>query len=203
VSGPANINSIEVLARLKLAVDTFREEANEALGGAAMVIQRYIDWIEHDRVKHWENQIRRGWERIAEAQAELERCQLLAMDGERKTCHDEKQALDLAKRRLRRAEEQLEAVRHWRGKLQHEILEYRARAGQLGNWIEAEQPKAAAALGRMFASLSAYVEMQAPQDDGPAQVTSMARDADASTKTAPPATSDDQSGNQRAEDNRS
>ncbi|MCK6574517.1 hypothetical protein L6V77_25845, partial [Myxococcota bacterium] len=35
------------------------------------VIQRYVDWIEHDCVKHWQNQVRVGWEKIAEARADL------------------------------------------------------------------------------------------------------------------------------------
>jgi hypothetical protein len=165
MSESAHITSIDVLGRFKLAMQKFRDEAGESLSGAQMVIQRYVDWIEHDCVKHWQNQVRVGWEKIAEARADLERCQSLAMDGERKTCHDEQEALDQAKRRLRRAEEQLEAVRHWRNKIQHEAAEYQARAGQLGGWLETDHPKSIAALERMQASLAAYVAMQAPTNE--------------------------------------
>ena len=187
----AHITSIDVLARFKLAMQKFRDEAGEALGGAAMVIQRYVDWIEHDCVKHWQNQVRIGWEKIAEARADLERCQALAMNGERKTCHEEQEALDAAKRRLRRAEEQLETVRHWRNKIQHETSEYQARAGQLGGWLETEQPKAIAALERMHETLAAYVAMQAPTAEvstsGSGDATGMARDADTGASSTTPA----------------
>jgi len=160
----ANVRSIAVLERVRHAMQAFGEDAGQALSMAAMVIARYLDWIEHDRVKYWENQVRRGFEQIAECRADLERCESLALEGQRKTCHEEKEALDAAKRRLRRAEEQLEAVRHWRNKLQHEVAEYRARVGQLGGWLESDHPKAVAALERMHASLLAYVEMQAPSE---------------------------------------
>lgn len=181
MSESAHITSIDVLARFKVAVQKFRDEAGEALSGAQMVIQRYVEWIEHDCVKHWQNQVRIGWEKIAEARADLQRCQALAMEGERKTCHEEQEALDMSKRRLRRAEEQLEAVKQWRNKLLHEVAEYQARAGQLGGWLETEHPKSLAALERMYASLSAYVTMQAPTDEASASGVSsdvgVARDA--------------------------
>lgn len=103
------------------------------------------------------------------------------MEGERKTCHEEQEALDMSKRRLRRAEEQLEAVKQWRNKLLHEVAEYQARAGRLGGWLETEHPKSLAALERMYASLSAYVAMHAPTDEAAASGLSsdagMARDA--------------------------
>jgi hypothetical protein len=191
MSESAHITSVDVLGRFKLAMLKFRSDAGDALGGAQMVIQRYLDWIEHDCVKHWQNQVRVGWEKIAEARADLERCQSLAMDGERKTCHDEQLALDAAKRRLRRAEEQLEAVRHWRNKIQHEVAEYQARVGQLGGWLESEHPKSVAALERMHTSLAAYVAMQAPTGEAStsgttSDATGMARDSEttvASTAT--------------------
>lgn len=196
----AHITSIDVLGRMRLAMLKFRGDAGDALGGAQMVIQRYVDWIEHDCVKHWQNQVRVGWEKIAEARADLERCQSLAMDGERKTCHDEQEALDLAKRRLRRAEEQLEAVKHWRNKIQHEVAEYRARVGQLGGWLETEHPKAVAALERMQSALAAYVAMQAPTSEvstsgSAGEATGMARDGESLPATnvadAPPSTAFD------------
>ncbi len=195
MSESAHITSIDVLGRFKLAMQKFRDEAGESLAGAAMVIQRYLDWIEHDCVKHWQNQVRLGWEKIAESRADLERCQALAMNGERKTCHEEQEALDASKRRLRRAEERLEAVRHWRNKVQHETAEYQARSGQLGGWLETEQPKSIAALERMQTALAAYVAMQAPTSEVSASglagdATGMARDADvtssvSNTPTAP------------------
>jgi hypothetical protein len=189
MSESAHITAIDVLERFRQAMLTFRNDAAESLAGAAMVVQRYVEWIEHDRVKFWETQIRRGWERIAEARADLERCQGLAMEGERKSCHEEQEALDAAKRRLRRAEEQLDAVRHWRNKLHHEIVEYQARAGRLAGWLETEHPKAIAALERMYAALAAYVTMAAPTDapatDGVASGDSVARTAGEATAPTP------------------
>jgi hypothetical protein len=208
MSESAHITSIDVLARFKVAVQKFRDEAGEALSGAQMVIQRYVEWIEHDCVKHWQNQVRIGWEKIAEARADLQRCQSLAMQGERRTCHEEQEALDMWKRRLRRAEEQLEAVKQWRNRLLHEVAEYQARAGQLGGWLETEHPKSLAALERMYASLSAYVAMQAPTDEASASGVSsdagVARDATpvsvpvatstpAATPTSEPNSTDDAS----------
>ncbi|MEX2185765.1 MAG: hypothetical protein WD875_03180 [Pirellulales bacterium] len=189
MSQSAHITSIDVLARFKLAMQKFRDEAGDSLAGAAMVIQRYLDWIEHDCVKHWQNQVRIGWEKIAEARADLARCQALAMDGERKTCHEEQEALDLSKRRLRRAEEKLESVRHWRNKVQHETAEYQARAGQLGGWLETDHSKSIAVLERMQTALEAYVAMQAPTGEASTSglsgdATGMARDADVTSSAS-------------------
>ena len=56
-------------------------------------IQRAIDWIEHDRPKYWEERVRKGFENIASARANLERCEMQIVAGHTPECRDEKIAL--------------------------------------------------------------------------------------------------------------
>jgi hypothetical protein len=69
----ANVRSVEVIAHFRAAMIGFEHAATDAIGQVQMEIHRVLEWIEHDRVAYWQDQVRRGWDRIAEARANLER----------------------------------------------------------------------------------------------------------------------------------
>lgn len=167
----AKITSTDALGRLKLALQYFHQGANDGLTAVALEIQRFVDWVEHDRAKFWAMKVRRGYDRVAEARATLERCQM-SVAGHTPECRDEKKALEKAKRELHYAEEKVEKVRHWTRALRHEVTEYQARAGQLNSWLDGECPKAVAVLERMSAALADYLAVTAPSGQEPSDATS-------------------------------
>jgi hypothetical protein len=168
----AKLTSTDALTRLKLALQYFHLGANDGLTAVAMEVQRFIDWVEHDRAKFWAMKVRKGFDKIAEARSNLERCQMMNVAGHTPECRDEKKALERAKRELAYAEEKVAKVKHWSRALRHEATEYQARAGQLTGWLEGEFPKAVAALERMIAAIENYLAVTAPQGRDPSAATS-------------------------------
>jgi exonuclease VII large subunit len=162
VSGSARIQTIDAVALLAAALRQFGEESGTALIDLDMEVNRAMEWIQHERRDYWENQVRRAWEQIDEARAELERCMRNAVAGQRPSCYEEKKALDRAKRRQRVAEEKVEAVRRWSHTADRESLHYRVAGGQFSGWLQAELPQAVAVLERMQTALEAYVSGPAP-----------------------------------------
>jgi hypothetical protein len=71
-------------------------------------------------------------------------------------CREEKMALDKAKRRLAVAQEKVEAVRRWSHVVEHQSIELTGSVAQLADWLQAELPKALAALERMSEALETY-----------------------------------------------
>ena len=164
----AKVTAIDALQAMSAALERFRGEAVAALDELDMEIRRALEWIHHDRHDFWTQEVRRGWERAAEARLQLQQAQTFKSVGDiRASCVDEKKALERAKRRLETAQEKTAAVKHWRNVIDRAVNEYRAARAQLGNWLDAEAPKALAELRRMSLALEAYVNVAAP-DNGPA-----------------------------------
>lgn len=164
------------------ALRRFAEEANVALIDLDMEVNRALEWIQHERRDYWEGQVRRAWEQIDAARAELDRCMRNAVAGQRPSCYEERKALDRAKRRLRVCEEKVEVVRRWSQTADRESLHYRVGAGQLSGWVQADLPQAIVALERMQNALEAYLSGPAPAASGtPAEQTPSATPATDST----------------------
>jgi hypothetical protein len=190
MNGSAHITSIDALRRWRAALLRFGQDANDALAALQLELQRAVDWFEHDRPAYWQQKVRRGWEKIAEARADLERCEMMAMEGSRPACRDEQEALEKAKRELRRAEETLEAVKRWVQAVRHEVTEFQPRIGQLASWLDADLPRGTAALARMIDALAAYASTSpATLPEAGLPMATMARPADAEDE-APAQTSD-------------
>jgi hypothetical protein len=177
---------LDAVARLRGALLAFLQGAGDGLAAAQMELSRAVEWIEHDRPKFWEVQLRRSHDAVAEACAALERKLIVKVGGESPSALEEKMALEKAKRRLRHCEEMQTAVRKWQQTIAHEIKEFSARLGQLNGWLETDGPRAAATLERMLTTLESYVSMAPPTDpQATPAVASMARN-DTNDETEPP-----------------
>ena len=65
----ARVSSIDVIRRFRATLCTFIEEASMALGEAQAEVQRTLWWLQHDQVRHWQRQIRRRSEKVAQAKS--------------------------------------------------------------------------------------------------------------------------------------
>jgi hypothetical protein len=157
MSGSARIQTIDAVALLANALRQFGEDANVALIDLDLEMNRALDWIQRERRDYWEAQVRRAWEQINEARAELDRCLRNVVAGQRPSGYEERKALERAKLRLRKAEEKIEIVRRWAHTADRESLHYRVSAGQLSSWIQVDLPQALATLDRMRNALESYV----------------------------------------------
>ena len=128
-------------------------------------IRRALEWIHHDRKEYSAQEVRRGWERLAEARLQLQQAMTYRRMADRQpSCIDEKRALEAAKRRLQVAQEKVEAVRHWSQAIERAVNEYHGGCTQFTSWLEGDLPKALAALDRMTEALESYVAMATSEE---------------------------------------
>lgn len=158
----ARLLAIEDVDTLAAALVRFAEEAQAALADLDLELRRASGWIEQDRPRYWEAQVRRGWEDLARARRELEQARLShRVDEVPSSCLDQKKALQRAQKRLDLAMEKQRLVRPWAYRTAKQAEEYRGKVGPLQEWLSSEYPRALAALRRMAHALEAYVGQEA------------------------------------------
>jgi len=159
----ARVLAIDDVDRLAAALVRFAEEAQAALADLDLELRRASQWIEQDRPRYWEAEVRRGWEAVARARRELEQARLIhRIEEAPSSCIDQKKALQRAQQRLDLAMEKQRLVRQWAYRTAKQAEEYRGQVGPLAEWLGAEYPRALAALRRMTRALESYVGHQAP-----------------------------------------
>jgi hypothetical protein len=184
----AKVTAIDVLTAQAAAIQSFIEEATSALDYLDHQVKRAQQWIGHDRKEYWRNEVRDGWDRVAQARAELERCLTFRKAGDHQPgCIDEKKALQRAQRRLQIAQDRVRAVRRWEHVIDRHVLDLTGSFAQLADWIQGELPKALAALERMTDALETYVAMEAPADGQTGRQGTAARAGEATATEASPA----------------
>ena len=160
MSGPAKVTSIESILTLAAAIESFAKEVSLALEYLDQQIQKADEWLARDRQDYWKREVTLGFNRVAQARADLERCQTRPMVGNhRPSCIDEKKAMQRSQRRLRIAQDKVRTVGRWRQLLERQEAEVISAKYQLGDWVRTELPRAMAALKRMGLSLDSYVAL--------------------------------------------
>lgn len=159
----AHVTSLDALDRLRDALVLFGHQASEAVAGLNTEMRRAGEWIEHDRAAFWKERVRRGWEEVAQARTNLERCRMFKVADRQPACDEEKQAFARAKQRLDTAQRKIESVKHWGREVTHAAHEFQGQAGSLARVLEADLPRAVATLERMQRALRAYATSSAAQ----------------------------------------
>ncbi len=152
----AEIYSIDALRTFAAALRRFVDEARAALDELNMEVERGRQWVQLDQKEYWREQVRRGYEQVAEARINLERKLVLDFGQDKPSVQHERIALEAAKRRLRHAEEKVDAVKHWSRVVEQELDDYRGGVAPLANWLEVDGPRAIARLHRLANALDLY-----------------------------------------------
>lgn len=168
--GPsARVTSIDAVRAFTAALRCFGEEASGALTDLELEVTRAVEWIQHDRKGYWTQQVRRGWDGVAEARSNLERAMTFRRVADhRPACREEKMLLEKMKRRLRVAQEKVEAVRRWSYAVDRAVTECRSSVSQFARWLEVDLPQALAALEGISSALESYVGLKSSARAGAA-----------------------------------
>jgi hypothetical protein len=163
----ARLTNIEAIKEFRATLIKFVEEATVAVNEAQSEVLRVQWWLRNEQVRHWERQIRRRNEKIAQAKSELFRAQLSAQQSGG-SCYDEKRALKKAEAALEEAHQKVKHSRKWASTLDRELLLYKGQMQQLSTLLAGELPVAVAKMERMMQALEAYVSMApaARRDEG-------------------------------------
>ncbi len=155
---PANVKSIDAIRLFRQQLKRYMEKLRLSLETLKVESNRAKDWIEHDRPRYWPRARKQADDRLVEAKNALLRCKMAAMEGQRKSCQDEKNLVAEATRRLRYCEQQVRNTKQWRHQIRHHGDEFEGRMSRLAHYVDDDLPKAIAALDRMIRSLEKYAE---------------------------------------------
>ena len=158
----AKVLSIQSLKDFRVALVTFTEEARNALGGVDMELKRMRDWLERDQLSYWQMQVKRRHEAMMMARTELYRRRISQQGSDAISDTEQKEALKEAQRRLRIAEEKVEAVKKLIPIFHHAMAEYVSRAAPLTDHLSGGVDRSLGSLTKMIDSLEAYLALNAP-----------------------------------------
>lgn len=157
MTNSARVTSIEAVRAFRAALTQFGDEAEDSVVMLQLASRKAMQWLQQDRARYWPEQVRKAQEWVMQARNELERCQLRYGSEQAPSCMDQKKALEKARRRLRLCEEKVKAVKRWTQIIRQELDNFQGELGKLTNWLEADLPRATAALERMLRALDKYV----------------------------------------------
>jgi hypothetical protein len=153
----ANVHSSESIEAVRSALLAFIEQVNDAIVTLDLEMRRVMEWVEHDRPRHWKNQARLASEQLHEAQAALHQCLMYPKTvNDRPTCYEERQAVKLAQVRVDYCARKADRIRHWKRVLPHEVSEFRGRISRLKRLVENELPTAVGVLEKIIRRLEEY-----------------------------------------------
>jgi hypothetical protein len=161
----ARVTSVDSIRSLRAALVNFEGGARDALTLLELEVRKAVDWLEHDRAQYWPDQYRKASEGVAQARNELERRQLTYGSDEPPSCYEQKKALEAAKRRLRLCEEKMKTVKRWIRTVRGELNEFEGQMARMTECLDADIPRAVAALERMLVALEKYLASSTPSVD--------------------------------------
>lgn len=162
MSGPAQVRSTHAIEEFRAALAKFELRVQAALDGLDMQLRRAQEWIDYDRPSHWKRETRQAEKALHEAKLDLERCLMFPVADERPSCREERDEVKQCSARVEYCRGKSQRVQQWRRDLNHELLEYHGKIGQLRRLLELELPRARAALELILRQLAAYRLEQAP-----------------------------------------
>lgn len=163
--GSANVQSLDALRDVRLALMAYGERTEAALAELRTKIDRTLAWLEQDRPMYWREQERKAYDGVASTRVAYETCRMRTVGGRHSECIEEKIAHQRAKMRLEFCQRKMEVVRRWAAEARQQADEYRGRSGPLHRCLEDEVPNLVATLGRMIESLEAYADIRSDHGD--------------------------------------
>jgi hypothetical protein len=152
----ANITSIEAIRIFATAMRAFEDGAEDAAVQLELEARRPVAWID-ELSMYWPKEVRKASDAQSEARVNLEKCELTINPEDRRSCIDERKALEKAKRRLRLAEEKVQAVRRWKVQIRKEVEEFQVQIAKLRQFLESDLVRSIISLQRMSEALEQYV----------------------------------------------
>jgi hypothetical protein len=163
MSSFARVISLDVLREFKGALQEFAEQAGLALSEATSDVQRTIWWLQHDQLAHWQRELKKRNEKLAQARSDLHRAQLASNDT-RTSAVVERKAVAKWERAVDEAEQKIRNVKKWHQMLEREMMLFKAQLGQVSGAVAGDIPVAVGRMDKMIRSLEAYLSIAAPSE---------------------------------------
>ncbi len=161
----ARVTSIDALVAFRAAVVAFLERGPAALGSLRQETHRTMMWLEQEQPRYWQEELRRGYDRVASARTALDTCRMRTVAGHRSACIEEQVALRKAKARVEYCQQQVEVTRRWAIRAREEADEFLGKMAPLDRSFQQEVPNMVAILERMILAIEAYQDVAGDLED--------------------------------------
>lgn len=153
----ANIASIEALEAFRAHLIVYLNNARPALDEVRGEIIRARLWLESDRQNHWEAQIRRRSMQLQDAEAELFKLRISAVENAMQVAQ---QNVRRCRQALQEAEAKLKAVKKWIRSFDQDVGPYLKQVERLRDLLSTNMDEAVFDLTRMAGVLSEYADVR-------------------------------------------
>jgi hypothetical protein len=162
----ANIDSPEVIRRLRAQFVKFQERCGIALAEIYADVRTVEAWLEREVHPYWRRQLRRRQDLVEKAKRDYAEAVWGSKNVGKASPVDEKKALDRAIRKKEEAELKLKRIKRWNQVMKREIGKRLQPCRRLGLEMDTLGPKALARLDQMMDSLDRYIRRAPPKTEG-------------------------------------
>ena len=148
----AQITSIEAIEAFRIGLIAYREKACSAIDEADTAIQRFKDWVRHDRKVHWQNEVRIRGQAFEEARQAWFASRLV----EQRTSGTREVAYKRARQSLREAEAKLAVVKRWGQACDSRIDPLARQVDAMHKLLGGDVARSIAYLGQVAGTLGDY-----------------------------------------------
>jgi hypothetical protein len=151
--GQAHITSVEAIEAFRSQLVVYLGQMRPVLDEITGEILRTRAWVEDDRGRYWQHELRLRSRKLEDARQELFTATMSRM-GE--AASFQQMAVQRAQRDMRAVEEKLAVLKRWNRDLENKTAPLVKQMEQLHGFLTVEMDKAVAYLDQALAALAAY-----------------------------------------------
>lgn len=161
----AKVSSIDALDMFRAALIIFLSKARRSLNDANDEARQTRMWLQHDRVVHWENEIRNRSRKLDQAEQDFMSARLTK--NNETALMVRRQAVDKAKRALDEAQGKLRRVKQWAQSFDSASDPIVKRLESMKQFVDEDMPKAIAYIVGLQRTLAVYTQGPPPEEGQP------------------------------------
>jgi hypothetical protein len=153
MSGQAQITSVEAIESFRADLVVYLAQMKPVLDEVTSEVQHTRSWLEDDRRRFWQQELRARSRRLEDARQELFNASISIMNDSKSS-----QQMDFqkAQRGVRDVEEKLVVIKKWDRELDDKTAPLVKQMEQLHGFLGVEMAKAVAYLDQVLRALAAY-----------------------------------------------
>src|ERR1017187_1221128 len=156
----AQVTSVEAIASFRADLVVYLAQMKPVLDEVAGEVLHTRSWLEGDRRRNWQQELRARSRRLEDARQELFNASISQM-GDAKSF--QQMAVQKAQRAVREAEEKLLIIKKWDRELDNRSAPLVKQMEQLHGFLTVEMARAVAYLDQALATLAAYQSVAPPR----------------------------------------
>jgi hypothetical protein len=160
MSGQAQVTSVEAIASFRAELVVYLAQMKPVLDEVTSEVQHTRSWLEDDRRRFWQQELRVRGRRLEDAKQELFNASLSLM-GETKSF--QQMAVQRAQRDVQAVEDKLVIIKKWGRELDDRSAPLVKQMEQLHGFLGVEMAKAVAYLDQALKALDAYQSSAPPR----------------------------------------